>query len=28
VWLLFHALWRLIALLLPRDPAARDPRIS
>jgi hypothetical protein len=26
VWLLFHALWRLIALLRPRTRAARAPR--
>jgi len=26
VWLLFHALWRLIALLVPRAPAAGAPR--
>ena len=26
VWLLFQALWRLIALLLPRGRAARAPR--
>ena len=26
VWLLFHALWRLIALLRPRGRAARAPR--
>jgi hypothetical protein len=28
VWLLFHALWRLIALLLPSGSAARARRIS
>jgi hypothetical protein len=26
VWLLFHALWSLIALLVPRGRAARPPR--
>jgi hypothetical protein len=27
VWLLFHALWSLVALLLPRGRVARPPRV-